>query len=215
MQIVLVGASKKARLVLDFLNEEGVAEQVVGVVDRDPALWNTMILGKPVLGSLESLLATASRSDTAFCICMSERFFADRASVSSLLDQHGFARASLISKHAKVSATATIAEGSILFPGVIVGTAASVGACVTIYTAALVEHDCVVSANVEISSRAVLAGGVKVNSSSFIGVNATVLPNVIIGECALVGAGAVVTKDVAEGIVVAGNPARALRGRQD
>jgi UDP-2-acetamido-3-amino-2,3-dideoxy-glucuronate N-acetyltransferase len=44
-----------------------------------------------------------------------------------------------------------------------------------------------------------------------IGSGATILGGVRIGENALVGAGAVVTKDVAPGETVAGNPARPLR----
>jgi maltose O-acetyltransferase len=40
---------------------------------------------------------------------------------------------------------------------------------------------------------------------------AIVLPGVTIGENAVVGAGSVVTRDVPRGLVVAGNPARALR----
>lgn len=46
-----------------------------------------------------------------------------------------------------------------------------------------------------------------------IGSGATILANVIIGENAMVGAGAVVTRDVPPNTVVAGNPARALRSR--
>ncbi len=43
-----------------------------------------------------------------------------------------------------------------------------------------------------------------------IGANATLLPGITIGENALVGAGSVVTKDVAMNAVVAGNPARMI-----
>lgn len=43
-----------------------------------------------------------------------------------------------------------------------------------------------------------------------IGSNATVLAGVTIGECALVGAGAVVTRDVADYAIVAGVPARTV-----
>jgi acetyltransferase-like isoleucine patch superfamily enzyme len=43
-----------------------------------------------------------------------------------------------------------------------------------------------------------------------IGANSTILPGITIGENALVGAGSVVTKDVIDNIVVAGNPARVI-----
>ena len=45
----------------------------------------------------------------------------------------------------------------------------------------------------------------------FIGVNATVLPGVRIGDEVIVGAGAVVTKNVPSNVIVAGNPARIIR----
>jgi acetyltransferase-like isoleucine patch superfamily enzyme len=44
-----------------------------------------------------------------------------------------------------------------------------------------------------------------------IGANATLLPGVVVGENALVGAGAVVVRDVPPGAVVVGNPARVIR----
>jgi len=44
-----------------------------------------------------------------------------------------------------------------------------------------------------------------------IGSGAVILPGVTIGAQAIVGAGAVVTKDVPDGVIVAGNPARILR----
>ena len=44
-----------------------------------------------------------------------------------------------------------------------------------------------------------------------IGANATILPGLVIGERAVVGAGAVVVADVPAGAIVAGNPARILR----
>lgn len=43
-----------------------------------------------------------------------------------------------------------------------------------------------------------------------IGANATLLPGVVIGSDALVGAGSVVVRDVPDGMIVAGNPARVV-----
>jgi dTDP-4-amino-4,6-dideoxygalactose transaminase/acetyltransferase-like isoleucine patch superfamily enzyme len=50
-----------------------------------------------------------------------------------------------------------------------------------------------------------------VGKGASIGSNATILCNVRIGENAIVGAGSVVTKDVPDNAVVAGNPAKILR----
>ena len=50
-----------------------------------------------------------------------------------------------------------------------------------------------------------------VKKGASIGANATILPGLTIGEGAMVGAGAVVTKDVPARTVVVGNPARIVR----
>jgi acetyltransferase-like isoleucine patch superfamily enzyme len=50
-----------------------------------------------------------------------------------------------------------------------------------------------------------------VKKGASIGSNATILCGITIGEKALIGAGAVVTKDVPPHAVVAGNPARIIK----
>lgn len=53
----------------------------------------------------------------------------------------------------------------------------------------------------------------RVKRGASIGSGAVILCNVTIGERALIGAGAVVTKDVAPGAIVAGVPARLIRSK--
>jgi acetyltransferase-like isoleucine patch superfamily enzyme len=50
-----------------------------------------------------------------------------------------------------------------------------------------------------------------VKKGASVGSGTTILSNVTIGENAIVGAGSVVTKDVPENAIVAGNPARVFR----
>jgi UDP-2-acetamido-3-amino-2,3-dideoxy-glucuronate N-acetyltransferase len=50
----------------------------------------------------------------------------------------------------------------------------------------------------------------RVRQRASIGSNATILPNITIGIAAMVGAGAVVTHDVPDYAIVAGNPARVV-----
>ncbi|WP_431144815.1 acyltransferase [Pseudomonas alvandae] len=60
-----------------------------------------------------------------------------------------------------------------------------------------------------------LAGEIKVGDNVFIGMGALVLPNIKIGNGCVIGANAVVTKDVLDGTIVAGNPARVISTTED
>lgn len=52
--------------------------------------------------------------------------------------------------------------------------------------------------------------GATIRNSAKIGANVTILPGITIGANALVGAGAVVVRDVPEGVIVVGAPAREI-----
>lgn len=56
----------------------------------------------------------------------------------------------------------------------------------------------------------ILFGRVTIRKNGYIGARAVILPGVTVGEGAIVAAGAVVTKDVAPGTIVAGVPAKYL-----
>jgi len=50
-----------------------------------------------------------------------------------------------------------------------------------------------------------------IGEKCFIGANAIIMPGIKIGNNVIVGAGAVVTKSIPDGCIVAGNPAKILR----
>lgn len=53
-------------------------------------------------------------------------------------------------------------------------------------------------------------GKVKIGNRVFVGANAIILPGITIGNDVIVGAGSVVTRDIPDGVVVAGNPAKKI-----
>jgi acetyltransferase-like isoleucine patch superfamily enzyme len=57
--------------------------------------------------------------------------------------------------------------------------------------------------------------GPRLMSGAKIGANATLLPGITIGRDAIVGAGSVVVRDVPDGKVVVGNPARVIKDAID
>jgi acetyltransferase-like isoleucine patch superfamily enzyme len=51
----------------------------------------------------------------------------------------------------------------------------------------------------------------RIGENCFIGIRSTILPGITVGDGCVVAAGAVVTKDVPPGSIVAGNPGRVIR----
>jgi acetyltransferase-like isoleucine patch superfamily enzyme len=89
-----------------------------------------------------------------------------------------------------------------------------VGDCVTINTAATVDHECEIDDSVHVCPGAHLAGRVRVGRRTMIGMGANVLQCLTIGEDSIIGAGAVVIGDVPAGSTVVGVPGRIIRRSQ-
>ena len=82
-----------------------------------------------------------------------------------------------------------------------------------------IEDDVMLAANVQLlsnnhdeySRNVLLCKPIHIKKGAWIGAGATILPGVTIGEYAIVGASAVVTKDVGDYEVVAGVPAKVMK----
>ena len=57
-------------------------------------------------------------------------------------------------------------------------------------------------------------GDVIIGRDAYIGANAIILPGITIGDCAIIGAGAVVTKDAPPYKILVGIPARVIKERE-
>lgn len=134
--------------------------------------------------------------------CRTRLACADRAR------QQGWTLPVIIHPRACVSSTARVEEGAFLAAGAVVNPDSELARAAIVNTAATVDHDCRIGAGVHLAPGVHLAGGVSIGARTLIGLGAVVKPGVRIGDDCIVGAGAVVTRDLPNGVTVAGVPAR-------
>lgn len=190
------GGGEHAKVVLDCLLSQGV--EVLALFDPK---YSGELLGVPQRGVYDPVFAP----DASIIIAIGNNNTRKKVVFNT---RHTFTNA--IHSSCIVSAHVKIGTGCMILQGAIVQAHATIGDHVILNTASSIDHDCEIQDYVHIAPRAVLCGRVKVGEGALIGAGAVVLPGISIGAWATVGAGAVVTRDVAEGLVVVGNPARII-----
>jgi sugar O-acyltransferase (sialic acid O-acetyltransferase NeuD family) len=126
---------------------------------------------------------------------------------------HGITLANIIGPQSVVGHDVEIAPGAILCSFALITSNVRIGRSFHANIYSYVAHDCVIGDYVTFAPGVKCNGNVRIEDHAYIGTGAILKqgqPNkpLTIGRGAIVGMGAVVTKDVAPGTTVVGNPAR-------
>ncbi|MHC4617106.1 MAG: acetyltransferase [Planctomycetota bacterium] len=209
--VIGLGAGGHARVVVEILRF-GTEYDIKGLLDSDTALWQTTVLGVPVLGNDELLPRLYDQGIRhAFVGVGATGNVTLRKRLYETARRQGLSVVTAIHPQSIVSPSTRLGDGATVMAGAILNAGVQAGANVIVNTGAIVDHDCVLQDHVHVAPGARLAGNVTVEAESHIGLGASVVQGICIGKHSIVGAGAVVIRDVSDYAIVVGVPARVLR----
>jgi sugar O-acyltransferase (sialic acid O-acetyltransferase NeuD family) len=208
MNVVVVGAGGHGQVVADIYRaaaRAGAPDRVVGYVDDRRPVNGRLLAGARVLGTIASL---RDIPHDALVVAIGDNRTRERLSRALWCNGERLA----VAKHPStvVSEDVCIGAGSMLCAGAIVNTGMSIGFGVILNTGCTIDHHGAIGDFVHIAPGVHMGGEVRVDPRAFVGIGAVILPGLTIGEGSIVGAGAIVTRDVAPGVTVVGCPARPI-----
>ena len=166
------------------------------------------VFGLPVIGGTDLLGMSLRPAEYDLAIAVGSNDV--RAHLHRRFIAMGFNQPVIVHPTAVIAPNVEIGAGSVVFAQAVVQPDSRIGEGAIINTAATVDHDCRLGGFVHISPGVHLAGGTQVGNGAWVGIGACTRQQIRIGKNAVVGAGAVVVKDISDGLTVAGNPAKPL-----
>lgn len=199
-QLAIIGACGHGKVLADIAIKSGY-ERIVFLDDNKTSLEYG---GFPIIGKSSE----AEKYDCDVAVAIGNAKIRQR--MLEELECVGVRTPTLIHPDAVIASDVIIGNGTVVMAGVVLSPGVVIGKGCIINTCSSVDHDCHIHGYVHVAVGAHLAGEVEVGTGTWIGAGVTISNNVYVCSECIIGAGAVVIKDIHDMGTYLGVPARKL-----
>ncbi len=204
--IYIIGAGTYGAAIGELAESCGFS--IVGFFDDDLSKVGNLVLGKPVIGSLDCKRDIINGANYVVAIGNN----AVRVRKSKEIIDGGGQMPSLIHPKAEISSYSTIGSACIIHAFSYIWTEVAVGSFSIISPKVVIAHHTKIGEGCFISTGCNIGAGIRFEKEVFVGIGSTIMTGVaFIGNNSIVGAGSVVIKDVEADVVMAGVPAKVIK----
>lgn len=212
MKSVIIGAGTYGEVYLAYLKEANV--DIVGFLDDNKELHNSLIQNIPVLGGIDllSTLKDTYQIEAVYCPIGNNKL---RVQFLELARSMGYKTPNYIHPSVIISPQVSIGKGVYILLGSHIMPYTEIHDDVMISMGVNVAHHSVLDKGCFLSTGVNFGASIHAEPYSYIGISSTIMTGLhTLGENCLIGAGAVVIKDVPKNAVMAGVPAKVLRFKE-
>lgn len=211
--LLIIGAGGLGREVLWQIKENPLENEkynILGFVDDNKALAGSVVNGYPVLGNMEWLLNYEKSLSVVVAIGNS---VIRKMLVTRLKADPNLEFPSIFASGVKISEWAEYGEGCIFCLNSIVTVNIKIGNFFISNWNCTVGHDCVIDDYVTLYPNVNVSGNVHVGEVTELGTGTQIIQGKKVGSNCIIGAGAVVNKDIPDNSVAVGVPAKVIKRR--
>lgn len=199
------GFGREVAWLAERINEVEPTWKIKGFIDDNKAIWNTKEDDYFVLGGCEYLMSLQD----VYAVCAVGNA-AIRKSIIEKFKDSGVRFATLIDPSVIISNRVNLGEGTIICAGTIITVDIKIGNHVIINLDCTLGHDDVIADYVTVYPSVNISGNVTVGECSELGTGMQIIQGKNIAPNTIIGAGAVVVKDLNESGTYVGSPAKKI-----
>ncbi len=210
-QLIIVGASGFGREVawlVERINQKLPTWEIVGFLDDNEAIQGNDINGYKVLGKTSD----SGNYPDAYFVCAVGAAKVREKIVNSMKSANSHIQfGTLIDPTVEISDLVTVGEGTIICAHSIITVNISIGSHVIINLDCTIGHDAVIQDFVTLYPSVNVSGITNIGHAVELGTGMQIIQGKTIGDYSIIGAGAVVVKDIPEKCTAVGSPAKPIK----